>query len=99
MTALYISEFENAGTIFSTSPTAPPVPALVEQNVALSGSSAQSSAFSAITRLVLIATDTACCLAFGTNPTATATYHRLGANEARFYVVNPGDKVAGITTT
>ena len=69
---------------------------VVEQAVAISGASAQSAAFSAGTRFLMIATDTACCLAFGNNPTAVTTAHRLSAGEVRFYTIQVGSKLAVI---
>ena len=100
MATLYITELRNVGYDGTSSPVmAPTVPGVVEQAVAIGGVSAQSAAFDGQTRFVLVNTDTACCLAFGDNPTALTTRHRLAANETRFYSVTAGSKVAVIAAS
>ena len=73
MAVLYITEYatlgvQQVGGMVSQTPQEPP---LAEQTVAISGSSAQSSAFNAQTTLVRLHTDAICSIEFGTNPTAT----------------------------
>jgi hypothetical protein len=100
MATLYITELVTLGFDPQGNPVvAPQVPANVEQAVAISGSSLQSVAFRNTTRYVMLNVDSACCLAWGNNPTALTGYHRLAANETRFYTVNAGDKVAVIAST
>lgn len=71
-------------------------PAIAEQTVSVSGTSAQSSAFNAQTRFVMIHASESLHLLFGDNPTAVVTKHKMASGETRFYGVNPGDKVAAI---
>lgn len=96
MSTLYVSEFSHVSKDPSGNTVLAPVVPSLEQNVAIGDTSAQSNAFSAGTTYILIATDATCFVAFGTNPTATV-YHRLAANESRFYSVSmPNMKVAVI---
>ena len=100
MATLYISEYAEvrrnpAGGIN-------PVvlePPLAEQTVALSGTSAQSSAFGANTRFIRVHTDAICSILVGSNPTATTAKKRLPADHTEYFEVTPGDKIAGITNT
>jgi hypothetical protein len=54
----------------------------------------QSTAFSTSTNLIRVIADADVYLAFGDNPTATASDIRVPANTAEYFGVNPGDKVA-----
>jgi len=74
-------------------------PAVTDQTVAISGSSAQSAAFNAKTYLVRIHTDSICSILFGANPTAAATNARLAANQTEYFIVQPGQKVAVISNS
>lgn len=96
MATLYITELTHLGYDgFSAPVMAPDVKTLVtEQFVTITGSSNLSAAFSTTTRFIMVNTDVACCLAFGLNPTALNTQHRMGANETRFYTVPSGYKLA-----
>lgn len=78
---------------------APYMPPIAEQTVAISGASTQSAAFNTNTRFILVNCDATCSLAFGPNPSAVLTAHRMPANETRFYGVNPGDKIAVISNS
>lgn len=71
-------------------------PAIAEQVRTVSGASAQSSAFNEQTAFVMVHASEACHLAFGSNPTAATTAHRMGAGETRFYGVITGHKLAAI---
>jgi hypothetical protein len=101
MAALYISEFENPVTVDGTLPGIQlPQPALLDQTpVAIGGTSAQSAAFSAKTKAVMISTDAICSIAFGSNPTATTGNLRLPANTIISFGVIPGQRVAVISNT
>lgn len=98
MTTLSITEYAN----LARSGDGPFVltgqePAVTEQEITIGGASAQSAAFNARTRFVMVHAAAVCALAFGDNPTAVNNRHRLGAGETRFYGVSPGQKLAVIT--
>jgi hypothetical protein len=99
MAVCYISEY--AGTQFQGgNVTSPPQELSSDQTVAIGAGSVQSVAFKATTNLVGITADSVCSIAFGPNPTATATNKRIAANTAPIYFgVQPGWKVAVITNT
>lgn len=102
MAVLYITEFATIKVIpAGLHVQVADQPALAEQTVAIGGSSTQSSAFNATTRLVRIHTDAICSIEFGTNPTATATTARMAANTTEYFGVLGGGtyKVAVITNT
>ena len=96
---LYIAEYaevhQGAAGRVGQAPNEPP---LVEQTVAIGGSSTQSAAFNVQTRLVRIHCDNICSIVFGTNPTALATNQRFAAGQTEFKGVPPGQgfKVAVI---
>ncbi len=74
-------------------------PALVNQQVVIGGTSAQSAAFSDTTRFVRLHADVACRVAIGANPTAASTSMRIGAGGTEYLGVRPGLKIAVISTT
>lgn len=81
---------------------AEPVP--VEQNIAISGTSAQSAAFAAQTKFISITSDSAFCYLVAANPTAAATNWRVQAGDILTFGVEPAPgvapyKIAAITTT
>lgn len=84
---------------FSVGIAAPLMPPEVEQQLAIGATSSQSQPFGDTTHFVMIETDTTCCLAFGDSPTAVVGYHRVAANEVRFYGVNPGQSLAVIASS
>lgn len=93
---LYVTEFKGAPptSVYYQAVTAPQLATGV---VNITGVSAQSSAFTALTGIVRIHTDTACMIVVGgTNPTATTGSMRLAAGQTEYFVVSPGDKVAVI---
>lgn len=96
MSTLYITELLHLGYDGNTtSVMAPDVRTLVaEQSIGITGASGQSAAFGITTRYIMVNTDVACCLAFGSNPNAVNSQHRMGANETRFYTVPSGYKLA-----
>ena len=108
MPTIYISELATLSTplSFGTPVQCPFIGngALREQSFAISVTSAMSttSGWLSTTRFIQVNTDTACFLAFGGTTatiTATTSYHRMGANETRFYGVNPGGVLAAVTAT
>lgn len=79
-------------------------PALVEQAVTISGTSAQSAAFNAQTKFITITADSAFCYLVSTNPTAATTNFRVAADSILILGVEQASgsatyKIAGITTT
>lgn len=74
-----------------------PLPPLATQNIALTATSAQSSAFNTSTRLIRVNTDTACFIEVGSNPTALATSLSLGVGREQFFAVPSGAKIAART--
>ena len=75
---LYISEFNGAVTQVGSSPAQiQPVPAITDQTVALSGSSATSSAFSASTHSLILMCDEGCSVKFGGSTVSAATTNFL----------------------
>ncbi len=100
MATLYITEFSGPGFEGVTGhlPIAA-LPSVAEQTKAIGGTSAQSNAFNAQTKVVRLHTDAICSVAFGSNPTATATSMRLPADHTEYFAVTPGHKVAVISNT
>jgi hypothetical protein len=106
MANVYIAEFAElaigpAGRVGQI-PQAPPI---AEQVIAITGSSAQSNAFNAATRIVRVHADSIAAIEFGTNPTAiiagaTGTT-RMAANQTEYYGVPLGSglKLAAIVST
>lgn len=99
MTTLYIAEYERLAQAPEMTPQVAAEPPLAEQTVAIGGGSVQSAAFAARTRYVRIHTDSICSIAFGANPTATATNKRMAADQTEYFGVTPTQKVAVITNT
>jgi hypothetical protein len=75
------------------------MPPLATQTVAIGGSSTQSNAFNAKTRMIAVHTDAICSVEFGSNPTATANSKRMAANTTEYFEVGAAEKVAVITNT
>lgn len=89
--ALFLTEYASlASDIGSSGIAAPLEPAIVDQSVAVSGSSTQSSAFNARTSFVMVHAQEACCVQWGTNPTAVTTKQRMAAGETRFVGIPAG---------
>lgn len=94
---LFISEF---GNYQPNNLPAAFAPEITHQTVAVSGSSAQSAAFSSSTVLIRLFADTAMCVQVGTtNPTATSSSMPLSQNQTEYILVRPGDKLAVISCT
>jgi hypothetical protein len=72
------------------------------QNIAFSGTSAQSAAFNANTRAICLTTTTNCRVQYGLNPTALATGATASmivpSNYPLNFSVQPGYKLAVINT-
>lgn len=62
----------------------------------LSGSSAQSSALNAATRLIRLVSSEACYVEIGSNPTATSSSMYLPANSPEYFVVEGGEIIAAL---
>lgn len=74
------------------------VPFVASQDgAAVSGASAQSSAFGATTRFVIVQADEVVKVEFGSNPTADTNSYKIAADQDRLFAVTPGDKVAFIS--
>lgn len=71
---------------------------LTTQKVNSSGSSAQSSAFSANIEYVRVIPDADCHIEFGVNPTATTSTIFMESKTSEYFKVSPGEKVAVIGT-
>lgn len=102
MATAYIREYADIAVTYGKYLQAGAEPAIADQAVTTSGTSAQSAAFNANTQLIAISTPAgqAVCCAFGVNPTAeTASSLRLPANSIVFFGVKPGHKVALIDVT
>ena len=100
MAKLYISEFANMRNIDGRVCPVAEAPALVVQTpVTISGTSAQSDAFSAQTKFIRVHADVIASIAFGENPTATTDDDRLVAGQTEYFGVYPGMKVAVISNT
>lgn len=79
-------------------------PALVSQAFSYTGTSAQSAAFNASTKIIRVNTDGICNLKFGSSPTALVKGNaaggcRLAADQTEYFGVAGGDKVAAIVDT
>ena len=69
---------------------------LTTPKVTSSGSSAQSSAFSANIEYIRVIPDADCHIEFGVNPTAANTKIFLESKSSECFKVSPGEKVAVI---
>lgn len=98
MANVTIREYADIAHTFSKAVQAGAEPALTDQQLATSATSAQSVAFGVNTRVVAISTPaTAVAVLFGLNPTAVITSSmRIPASSIVFFGVRPGDKVAAI---
>lgn len=108
MATLYVTEYAELAAAQGGGRVAqvPMEPPLVEQAIAITGSSTQTAAFNAKTTLLRVETDAICGYTFGTNPTATVASAGLGsarlvAGQTQFHAVRAGTamKVAVISTT
>lgn len=73
------------------------VPSIIDQStITVTGTSAQSAAFTGDSKLVRVWCDTQSAVAFGANPTATVNSLALSAGSAEYFQVIPGQKAAFI---
>ena len=96
---LYVAEFTQPSVYNGNLQPVAYLPALAEQKITISGTSAQSSAFNAKTRMIRVHTSEVCSILVGSNPTATVSTARLAAGQTEYFEVTPGDKIAVITNT
>jgi hypothetical protein len=97
MSNLIVTEYD--GVVQSAGDAAVQVPGniVASQAIAIGAGSAQSAAFNARTRFVLMFAEAKCCVAFGSSPTATATAQlAIGAEQIAYQSVTPGHKLAVI---
>ena len=105
MAVLYVTEYATIAIMQAGRVTqVPQEPPLVEQAIAITGTSSQTAAFNAKTSLVRVHSDAICGVTIGTNPTATVSSGGLGsgrfaANQTEFRGVSTGMKAAVISTT
>jgi hypothetical protein len=101
MSILYISEYTELPTAqFSGYRPMAPEPSVIDQTIAIGGSSAASLPFSGKTNFVRIHTDSICSIQFSnasTTATATTVNKRLAINQTEYFSVTPGGTVAVIS--
>ncbi len=103
MATAYLREYANISR--TTAAQAPDEPALADQTITTSGTTAASAAFNASTHLLAISTPAAQAVGvqFSATPgaatAAVAGSLRLPANSVFFFAVRPGDKVSLIDVT
>ena len=95
MATLYVTEYSGFNTMAVLA--APPLGSITaDYSISITSGSTQTLAFQNTTKVVQIATDAACSIAYGDNPVAKISAHRLAANETRFYIVCGGKMLAVI---
>lgn len=100
MSTLYVTEYPGIETLLNGTAQVVVGPPIAEQVVTISGTSTQTAAFSAVTRIVRLQPDSICSLKVGgTNPVATTSSQRHVAGSTEYIGVTPGDKLAVITNT
>ena len=95
MATLYITECKRAGESFAGFGCHASA-IVTEQSINIDDTSAPSKPFGANTVFILVEADFPCCLAFGKDPKADPTKHRIAADRPRIYGVMPGDRIAVI---
>ncbi len=95
MATVYIAEIESI-RVGGPAMQSPPI---VEQTVAIGGSSAASAAFSSNTAYIRVHTDAICSIVIGLSPTATTSNMRIAANQTEYFGVTGGQQLAVITNT
>ncbi len=94
---LYLTEFKDSPPVTYQ---AAPMPANVNQTVAIGGGSLQSSAFAWNTILIRVHCDVICNVNIGgVSPTATTSSMRMAAGQTEYFQVKAGDKLAVIAGT
>ena len=97
MASLYIEEYQSVGRDGGDNDLNIPGRLVTSQVRTITGTSAQSSAFSGKTNYVMVTSDIECQILFGASPTAVSTSPYLPAFVPRPFAVTPGWKVAAIT--
>lgn len=95
---IFITEYAQVGVGGYGAPL-PQEPALAEQVLNTTATSAQSAAFNVKTRAVRVHAATIVSIKFGDNPTAVVGEKRFAAGETQYFAVVPGQKLAGIDNT
>lgn len=96
MATLYIAEYSAGGGAGGEQVAGEPL--RVQTGVSIAASSAQSAAVGDGTKKVRLFADATCFVAFGANPTASATAGiPLAAESTEYFFVNPSDKIAVIS--
>lgn len=80
---------------------------IIDQSIAIGGSSVASNAFNAKTNLIRVQAEAICAVSVGGTAgflaagavTAVAPNGRMVAGQTEYFVVSPGDKLAVITST
>lgn len=97
MATLQVTELKNVKFVSGSALPIAVLPAVAEQTVAISASSAASSAFNAATRFIRVSTDTACHILVGSGtPTATTGKTMLAAGQSEYFAVSAGHSIAVI---
>jgi hypothetical protein len=100
MATLYITEYSSIGDALNGKAQVAGASFIATQTVALSGSSARSTALSAQTKLVRLHTDAICSFKVGgSTVTAATTDPRMAADNTEYFGVNGGEYIAAITNT
>lgn len=94
MATLYLTEFKLISWAGNQLVVAPFMPPVVEQNIPIGLTANSSTPFSSLTRFIMINCDEACSIAV--DSVANPLYHRMAANETRFYGVNPASYLSVI---
>lgn len=81
---MYVTEFKDSPPVTYQ---AAPLPANVQQTVAISGASASSAAFAYNTILIRVQCDAICNIVVGASPTATTSSLRLTAGQTEYFQV------------
>ena len=89
MPSLYVSEYASVVVVQGAVVPAPLEPAVTTQKITFT-TATQSAALNAQTRFVRLHADANCHVAFGANPTATASSARLASGTTEFFGVGEG---------
>ncbi len=99
MATLFLTEYAGSGRMAGdTVPVAMGRP-ILNNNVTIGGTHAESNAFSTNTKLIRLSTDAICSFVVGLAPVATTADARMAANQTEYFQVSPGDKLSVITNT
>lgn len=96
MAKVYISEFAYIGGDSGANVPVGKAPALANQVITPTGTSAQSAALNPATQYVRAVSDVPVCVACAPNPVATANSMLLPANTPEYFGVAGGNKLAVI---